>query len=138
MQENDIMKTIKSIKYCDEHVIRFDCDYFGDEIILTHTYNGDENRCISYQFLKCYKINIDHGLNYIKTLPYKDMILAKNPFYLQIFEINKEVHDQHYLKGDMVRVDLKTEMYSCRLLFPPLEVSILCEDIKILTDRVII
>ena len=59
----EIEKKIKDSYYWDARVKSLECNYFGDEVKIVFE---DEKKDITYFFSKCYKVLIEHDVEYIK------------------------------------------------------------------------
>ena len=65
MMIQEIEKKIKDSYYWDARVKSLECNYFGDEVKIVFE---DEKKDITYFFSKCYKVLIEHDVEYIKEI----------------------------------------------------------------------
>lgn len=111
-----IQAEIEKLHYWDARVISLSCNYFADEVSITHENDGGN---VCYRFEGCYKVDFNHCLSYEKTMLSKLLSYAQIPYFLQNVTI-EEVSQQGI------------KLYSCKINMHPLYVEILCKEIFIL------
>jgi len=77
---------IENSYYWDAKVKKLECNYFGDEVILTFE---DDKEDITYYFEECYTIKIKHIVEYLKNKPYKELNSAQIPYFMQDVDLNE-------------------------------------------------
>ena len=110
-----LKKQIEDSSYWDERVKALDCNYFGDEVKLVYE---DNDREIIYQFEGCYKIKIEHPIEYPKDIPSKELRVTQIPYFMQDVELNEVT------LGDKRYLEFKINMY-------PIELYIVCSKFTI-------
>ena len=75
-----LKKQIEDSSYWDARVKALECNYFGDEVKLVYE---DNDREIIYQFEGCYKIKIEHPMEYPKDIPSKELRGTQIPYFMQ-------------------------------------------------------
>jgi len=108
-----IQKTINDLHYWDMRVTKLECNHFADEITLVY---DDEDGDVTYSFTECYKVHFDHYLGYKKEKPSSELTFGQKPCFLQNVEIGL--------------IKLEQELYSCKILMPPMEIEIWCKNIN--------
>lgn len=112
---NELIEQIEDSYYWDARVKSLECNYWGDEVKLVFE---DSKKDIIYQFGECYKVSIEHLLDYHKTKPSKYLEYAQIPYFMQDVELTEiSVDDRKYLK-------FKINMY-------PIELHIVCNKFSI-------
>lgn len=110
-----LRKQIEDSYYWDARVKVLECNYFGDEVKLVYEDNGGE---IVYQFEECYKIKIEHCIDWPKDVPSKKLKISQIPYFMQNVEVNEVIlEDKNYL-------EFKINMH-------PVELYILCRKFTI-------
>lgn len=111
----ELTKQIEDSYYWDARVRILECNYFGDEVKLVFK---DREKDIVYRFEECYKVSIEHLLDYLKTKSSKDLEYAQIPYFMQDVELTEIlVDDEKYLK-------FKIDMY-------PIKLNIVCKKFSI-------
>ena len=110
-----LRKQIEYSYYWDARVKALNCNYFGDEVKLVFEDNGTD---ITYLFEECYKINIEHAMDYPKDIPSKEFDIAQIPYFMQDVEVNE------ILSGDKQYLEFKINIY-------PIEMYIVCKHFNI-------
>ncbi len=75
---------IEKTNYWDARVVKLECNYFCDEVVLAFEDSGYD---IQFSFSKCYKIEMSHDPVYAKNKPYKDLTSAEIPYFIQNIEV---------------------------------------------------
>lgn len=78
----------------------------------------DEKKDITYFFSKCYKVLIEHDVEYIKEISPKHLTFAQIPYFMQNVEVKKV--DMYQEEG----MEFKINMY-------PIELLIVCKSFDI-------
>ena len=115
MMIQEIEKKIKDSYYWDARVKYLECNYFGDEVKIVFE---DEKKDITYFFSKCYKVLIEHDVEYIKEISPKHLTFAQIPYFMQNVEVKKV--DMYQEEG----MEFKINMY-------PIELLIVCKSFDI-------
>ena len=110
-----LKKQIEDRSYWDARVKALDCNSFGDEVKLVYE---DNDREIIYQFEGCYKIKIEHPMEYPKDIPSKELRVTQIPYFMQDVELNEVT------LGDKRYLEFKINMY-------PIELYIVCSKFTI-------
>lgn len=110
-----LREQIEDSYYWDARVKSLDCNYFGDEVKLVFE---DSNGDIIYLFEECYKISLEHPLEYPKDVPSKELDATQIPYFMQDVEVNA------ILSGDKMYLEFKINMY-------PIEMCIVCKKFSI-------
>lgn len=112
----ELNKQIEDSYYWDARVKALDCNYFGDEVKLV--FEDDDETDIVYHFEGCYKIKIEHYLQYAKNMPYRELARAQIPYFMQDVELKEvKANDKTYL-------EFTINMY-------PIDLYVLCEKFTI-------
>ena len=115
MMIQEIEKKIKDSYYWDARVKSLECNYFGDEVKIVFE---DEKKDITYFFSKCYKVLIEHDVEYIKEISPTHLTFAQIPYFMQNVEVKKV--DMYQEEG----MEFKINMY-------PIELLIVCKSFDI-------
>lgn len=111
----ELRKQIEDSDYWDARVKALDCNYFGDEVKLVYE---DIDGEVVYQFAECYKIKIEHPVEYPKKIPSRELKVAQIPYFMQDVEVNEIiVENRKYL-------EFTINMY-------PIELYIVCKKFNI-------
>ncbi|WP_455718514.1 hypothetical protein [Anaerosporobacter sp.] len=111
----ELIKEIENSYYWDARVKSLDCNYFGDEVKLVFE---DDKKDITYHFEECYKVKIEHAVEYPKDRATKELILTQIPYFMQDVELEEiKICDKKYM-------EFKINMH-------PIELSIICNKFKI-------
>ena len=73
----EVLKKIENSYYWDARVKSLDCNYFGDEVKLVFE---DIKKDITYHFSGCYKVKIEHEIEYHKNIASKETPIKVNPY----------------------------------------------------------
>lgn len=103
----EIVKRIKDSYYWDARVKLLECNYFGDEVKIIFE---DDKKDITYFFSECYKVLVEHDMEYPKGKAPKELSLAQIPYFLQDIEVKKV--DMQGEEG----MEFKINMYPINLL----------------------
>lgn len=102
-----ILKKIEDSYYWDARVKQLDCNYFGDEVKII--FENDNNDTI-YHFSECYKVEIEHAIEYPKDTASKNLTFAQIPYFLQSVELKElELCQEKYMQFSI-------DMYPIKLL----------------------
>lgn len=112
MKYNDVQKMIDKSDYCDARVEKIECNYFGDEVVISFN-NGKKDIKICLE--ECYKVHFDHIEEYSKIKPLKLYTTAQIPFFLQDIEVTEE-----------------NGLYYIRINAFPLYMQVKCKQVKIM------
>ena len=82
----ELKKKIEDSYYWDARVKALDCNYFGDEVKLVFE-DGKNN--ITYYFEGCYKVNIEHAVEYTKDRASRELTSAQIPYFMQNVELKE-------------------------------------------------
>lgn len=110
-----LRKQIEDSYYWDARVKALDCNYFCDVVKLVYEDKGGE---IAYQFQECYKIKIEHHIEYPKDIPSKELKVTQIPYFMQDVEVNEVTF------GEKKYFEFKINMY-------PIELYIVCKKFNI-------
>lgn len=115
MDEKKIISAMEENNYWDVRVDRLEALWFLDEVVLEYI---DENALVSFEFKKCYKINFQQDMVYVKTKPMKECKFNERPYYIQDISVQKtKMEDRFY--------------YEVKLNIWPMDLEIICEEIYI-------
>ena len=112
INRQEIIEKVNKLYYWDARVLHLSCQYFGDEVVLV--YEDTEDRNIEITFCKCFNVRFSHDLVYKKDIPYCSLSIPQIPFFLQNIDVEF--------------IDDKINFSICAW---PLEIEILCSDIKV-------
>ena len=62
------------------------CNYFGDEVKLVFE---DVEKDITYHFSGCYKVKIEHEIEYHKNIASKELTRCQIPYFMQDVEVKE-------------------------------------------------
>lgn len=116
MEYKEYLEYINSNAYMDAGIKSLNINYFGDEVILVHEYDG--NRDIRLFFHKCYKVAISNDLKLEKQCPMKDLPYSQIPYYIQDIVLEKVSKE-------------KLALYKIFLDANLLEMEIICMEIDV-------
>ena len=112
----ELRKQIEDSYYWDARVTALECNYYGDEVKLAYEDNDGE---IVYQFEECYKIQIEHPVEWPKDIPFKNLKVTQIPYFMQDVEVNEIIlRDKNFL-------EFKINMH-------PIELYIVCKKFNII------
>lgn len=111
----NIVKQIEESNYWDARVRALECNYFGDEVKLVFE-NGENN--IIYHFESCYKIVIEHCVEYSKDFPSRELSITQIPYFMQDVEVKEITLNQKIL------MEYRINMH-------PIKLFIVCEKFSI-------
>ena len=80
----EVLKKIENSYYWDARVKSLDCNYFGDEVKLVFE---DIKKDITYHFSGCYKVKIEHEIEYHKNIASKELTRCQIPYFMQDVEL---------------------------------------------------
>lgn len=112
MNCNELQGLINKSDYFDSRVENIECNYFGDEVVISFN-NGKKDIKIFLE--ECYKVQFDHIKEYSKIKPLKLYTTAQIPFFLQDIEVTEE-----------------GGLYYIRINAFPLYMEINCKKVKIM------
>lgn len=115
LKANEILNKMEELSYWDAKVLNVACDHFADEVTLTYE---DSDGDVSYKFLGCYSVNIEHVVTYEKRQPLKELESQQIYFFLQDVEI-----EDAEIEG--------VGMYTCKINAFPLRLEVRCTKIEI-------
>lgn len=111
----ELLKKIEDSYYWDARVKSLDCNYFGDEVKLVFE---DVEKDITYHFSGCYKVKIEHEIEYHKNIASKELTRCQIPYFMQDVEVKElQIDSNRYM-------EFKINMY-------PIELSVLCDSFEI-------
>lgn len=111
----ELKKQIEDSCYWDARVKVLESNYFGDEVKLIYEDNSGE---IIYLFEECYKINIEHAIEYPKDIPSKELKTTQIPYFMQDVEVNT------ILSGEKKYLEFKINIF-------PIKLYIVCKKFNI-------
>lgn len=111
----ELIKEIKDSYYWDSRVKSLDCNYFGDEVKLVFE---DDEKDITYHFEDCYKVKIEHAIEYPKDRASKELTRGQIPYFMQDVDL-KEI-----IICDKKYMEFKINLH-------PIELSIVCNKFSI-------
>lgn len=114
----ELRKQIDDSDYWDARVIALDCHYFGDEVKLVYEDEDKDNGKMTYHFKECYKVKIEHLIDYPKNIPSKELKPAQIPYFMQDVELNE------LTLGNKKYLEFKIDMY-------PIDLYIVCKHLTI-------
>lgn len=112
---DDIKRKINDSYYWDARVRALDCNYFGDEVKLEFE---DGEKYITYYFEECYKVMIQHVVEYPKDRATRELKVSQIPYFMQNVEL-EVINNQ-----EKILMEFKINMY-------PIELSIICNKFSI-------
>lgn len=102
-----IREQIKESFFYDARVRTLECNHFFDEVKFVFE---DDNNEVIYHFEECYKIEMEHFVEYQKDIPYRNLTNSQIPYFIQNVEVNEVVINQKDF------IEFKIEMYPMKLL----------------------
>ena len=115
MMIQEVLKKIENSYYWDARVKSLDCNYFGDEVKVVFE---DVEKDIIYHFSGCYKVKIEHEIEYHKNIASKELTRCQIPYFMQDVEVKElQIDSNRYM-------EFKINMY-------PIELSVLCDSFEI-------
>ncbi len=115
MDSVEIQNKIDELYYWDSWVKELSCNYFADEVKLV--YDDDEYDVI-YNFTGCYNVEFNHEIGHTKEKPIREC------------KFNQLAYSMQSVKVTIVVIEEK-EFYEFKININPLELKIVCKDIKI-------
>ncbi len=111
-----INKKIEDSYYWNARVKDLECSYFGDEVKITFE---DGEKDITYYFTECYKVQIEHAMEYPKEKAVRELEIAQILYFMQDVEVEEtKIEGKSYLI-------FKLNLY-------PLKLLIMCKNFNIL------
>ena len=111
----EVLKKIENSYYWDARVKSLDCNYFGDEVKLVFE---DVEKDITYHFSGCYKVKIEHEIEYHKNIASKELTRCQISYFMQDVEVKElQIDSNRYM-------EFKINMY-------PIELSVPCDSFEI-------
>ena len=106
----ELLKKIEDSYYWDSRVKSLECNYFGDEVKVVFE---DDEKNVTYFFSECYKVKIEHAVEFPKELTRQQI-----PYFMQDVELKEiELCQKKYM-------EFKINMY-------PIELLIVCKKFDI-------
>lgn len=111
----ELLKKIEDSYYWDARVKSLECNCFGDEVKVVFE---DDEKNITYFFSECYKVKIEHAVEFQKDRPSKELTRPQIPYFMQDVELKEiELCQKKYM-------EFKINMY-------PIELLIVCKKFDI-------
>lgn len=92
----ELLKKIEDSYYWDSRVKSLECNYFGDEVKVVFE---DDEKNVTYFFSECYKVKIEHAVEFPKDRPSKELTRQQIPYFMQDVELKEiELCQKKYME----------------------------------------